>query len=140
MTSTVVVSIGAIVLLLCLLGGSAVALLTYASKFFAPRNDVNDSMEVRMAALELRMDSLPPLWKEERDRAKRSADAARKARTDAENKLEEVQELIEANLAVPDVDEAHGDQREMFPVPTRLGDPTPSDRRARVQAVAHLMR
>lgn len=134
------VTIGAIVLLLAVFGGGTVALFTYLPKVLTLRNDPADSMEVRMAALELRMDSLPPLWKEERDRAKRSADSARKARKDAEDKLEEVQELIETNTQILGGDETFSDQTELLAVPTRLGDPTPADRRERAAAVAHLLR
>jgi len=140
MTSTVVVSIGAIVLLLAVLGGGAVALFVYLQKVLVVRSDPGEALEVRMAGLELKVNALPSIWEDERNRAKRSADAARKARKDAEDQLDEVKELIEANVAVPGGDETFGPPGELLPMPTRLGDPTPPDRRERVAAVAHLMR
>lgn len=134
------VSIGAIVLLLGLFGGSAVALFAYLPKILTLRNDPGDALEIRVAELELKVLALPSLWEEERKRALRAQDAGRKSRKDAEDKLEEVQELIEANLAVPGVDEALGDQHELHPVPTRLGDAPAADKRERVAAIAHLLR
>jgi len=140
MTSTVVVSIGAIVLLLALFGGSAVALFAYLPKVLSPRNDVSESVEVRIAELELKIAALPSIWEDERLRAKRSADSARKARKDAEDKLDQVQELIEANVAIPGVDETLGGEEQLRFMYPRLGDPPAADRRERVAAVAHLLR
>lgn len=147
MTSTVVVTIGAVTLALLILGAGAAALFVYLRQNLTPTKSAGSVMEelvfghgVRLAELEIAVEGLPSLWEAEKKLAKRDADSARKARTAAAEKLEEIEEIVAANGELPGGNEALGDQLEMQPMLTRLGDPTPTDRRERVAAVAHLLR
>jgi len=143
MTSTVVVAISAVTLALMMLGASAAALLVYLRREFQSERPAGNLMEehgVRIAQLEVMVEGFPSLWEEERKRAKRDADSARKSRSVAEEKLAEVEELIQAGSEFPGGDAAVVDQLEMQPLHPRLGDPPASDRRERLEAVAHLLR
>jgi len=140
MTSTVVLSVASITLALLVLGAGVVGAFSFLRREALPPSAHQEGLGERVAELEVVVRGLPSLWEEERQRAKKQADSAKTANRDAARKLEEVEELIEANLALPGVDEAGGDQLELRPMSTRLGDPPTSDRRQRVEAVAHLLR
>jgi len=143
MTSTVVVSVAVITLALLVLGAGVVAAFAYLRSQMPEKNvdgTVAEGFGARLAAVEIQVQGLPSLWEDERNRAKRDADSARKARKVAEDKLEEVEELIEAGLEPGGENATRSDQVEMQPMSTRLGDPPASDRRERVEAVAHLLR
>ena len=140
MTSTVVVSVASITLALLLLGAGVVGAFVFLRREAQPPSSHQEGLGVRVAELEVVVRGLPSLWEEERQRAKKQSDSAKSANREAARKLEEVEELIEAGLGIPGGDAAGGDQLEMQPVHTRLGDPTAPDRRQRVEAVAHLLR
>jgi len=140
MTSTVVVSVASITFALLLLLAGVVGAFVYLRSQARPPSGRQEDLGVRVAELEVIVRGLPSLWEEERQRAKKQADSAKSANREAARKLEEVEELIEAGLEVPSGNAPRGDQLEMQPMPTRLGDPTAPDRRERVDAVAHLLR
>jgi len=140
MISTVVVSVGAVVLGLALLGAGTAALFVYVRREIMKDKRDEAPMELRLAALELTVQGLPSIWEDERARTQRAADAARAARKSAEDKLEEVQELIESQEELPLLDEGGIEERGVPPMRARLGDPPAPNRRERAAAVAHLLR
>jgi len=140
MISTVVVTIGAVTLAILLLGASGAALLVYLRRELGSENSLGGLVEqygIRISQLEVSVEGLPSLWEEERRRAKRDADSARKAREHAEAKLEEVQELIKENAGLPEPD---GGDLELPEMRSRLGLPRQENHQDRVAAVAHLLR
>jgi len=140
MTSTVLVSIGAVTLALLILGAGAAALFVYLRREFKPAVADQGPLELRVAQLELQVRELPSIWEDERKRAKRSADAARAARKSAEEKLEEVAELIEANEQIP-IEYGEGSEAPgMLDMPGGLAPAHESGVQERVANVAHLMR
>jgi len=143
MTSTVLVSVAAITLALALLGAGMVVAFVYLRREFAvekPHGSQLESLSARVAEIELQVKGLPSLWEDERKRAKRDADAARKARGVAEEKLAEVEALIEAGQELPLLNGEGGEAPGMQQVRVRLGDAPAPDKEARLQAVAHLLR
>lgn len=137
---TILVSVGAVVAGLLILAAGAVGLYVYLRQQSPPPSGHQEGLGERVAELEVLVRGLPSLWEEERQRAKKQADSAKQANREAARKLEEVEELIEAGLEIPGGNEAGSNPLEMQPMPTRLGDPPASDRRERVEAVAHLLR
>ncbi len=140
MISTVVVSGVAVAILLALMLGGAAALFTYISRTNALTNAPGKAMESRLASLEITVKGLPSLWEEERKRADRAADSARKARTAAEKILAEVGEVEDPGQGVPEFDGAGGEQLEMSYVRPGLASPIDPDFQNRVASVAHLLR
>ncbi len=140
MTSTVVGSVAAITVALLVLGAAVVAVFVYLRRELHVETDPKEALELRVATLELQIQEFPSLWEEERKRAKRSQQAANAARKDAEEKLEEVAELLEAGEQLP-IEYGEGvEEAGVQPMRTRLGDPPAADRVERVAAIAHLMR
>jgi len=147
MTSTVVVTIGAVTLALLLLGVSGAALLVYLRREWGSEKRGGYVLEelvnghgIRISELEVLTAGMPSLWEDERKRAKRDADSARKARQFAEEKLEQVEELIAENTELPLGDGEGGGAREMHPVSTGLAPDHEPGIEDRVAAVAHLLR
>jgi len=140
MISTVVVSSVAVAVLLTLLLGGTAALFTYISRSLALTNAPGKAVEARLASLELTVKGLPSLWEEERKRAERAADSARKARTAAEKILAEVPELEPADEGVLTLDGAGSDEPEMRYVRPGLAPPIDKGFPDRVAAIAHLLR
>ncbi len=140
MLSTVVISVASITVALLLLGAGVVGAFVFLRREAQPPSSHETGLGERVAELEVLVRGLPSLWEEERQRAKKQADSAKAASRDAARKLEEVQEIIEANAEIPLGHAAGSDQFEMQPMPTRLGDPPQPDRAERVSAVAHLLR
>ena len=97
-------------------------------------------MEVRIAKLEMEIKALPSLWEEERKRAERSADSARKARASAQAKLEQVEEILEGDgdEEIPFGDAAGGEIRELQPVLPGLGGNATEGIHERAEALKHL--
>jgi len=124
---------------LALMAGLAV-LLTYLRGNSTPASDHQVGLGERVAELEVLVRGLPSLWEEERQRAKKHADAAKTAQRDAARKLEQVEEIIEAAEQVPGLDEATGGEREMQRVLPRLAGSAQPGQEDRVAAIAHLMR
>lgn len=143
MTSTVVVSIGAVTLALLVLGAGAAALFTYLRREFkserASQVD-HKHYESRIVALELQVQGLPSLWEDERRRAKQNNDSAKAARRAAEAKLDEVEDLLESREQLSFVDAEGGGAGEVQHVPSGLAPPADPSLAEKVAAVAHLMR
>ena len=140
MTSTVVVSVASITLALLVLGASVVGAFVYLRQTTVPASTGQAGLEERVAGLEVTVRGLPSLWEEERQRAKKHADAAKTANRDAARKLEEVAEIVEAVEQIPGLDEAGGGQIEMQRVLPRLAGTAQPGQEDRVAAIAHLMR
>jgi len=140
MVTTILVSIGAVTFSLLVLGGGAAALFTYLRQNIPEKATGFEHAEARIAALEVKIEGFPSLWEEERKRAKRSQDSARKSHEAAASKLEEVQELIDENANVPTLDGVRGEEGEVHYMPPRLGDAPAPDVADRVAAIAHLLR
>jgi len=147
MISTIVVSAIAVVVSLGLLGGGAAALFVYLKRNLSDGKPAGQAPEavmagygMRLAELEITVKGLPSLWEEERKRADRAADSARKARASAEEKLAEVEEIIEANEGVPGLDEPAELELQLQPMRANMGVPAEAGLQERVAAVAHLMR
>ncbi len=124
---------------LALMAGVAV-LLTYLRSNSTPASDHQAALGERVAEMEVLVRGLPSLWEEERNRAKKHADAAKQAQRDAQKKLDEVAEIIEAVEQVPGLDAPGGGEVEMQRVLPRLGGPAQPGQENRVAAIAHLMR
>ena len=133
---------------MALLGMGAAGLLVYLRRSLPAPTSPGDHLETlyaRLASIEVKVEGLPSLWKEERERSKRAQETARKYRSDAEDRLEEVQDLIaehgaESGERLRDPDATGGEEGGVYPVRPSLGDPPASDLDARVEAVAHLLR
>jgi len=111
----------------------------YMRRIIGAESSPQGALEVRVSELEVKIQSLPSLWEEERKRAKRSQQAAETARRSADEKLEEVQELIEEHGDLPAVNENGSDGQRVQPLRTNMGiSPTPGIEE-RVAAVAHLL-
>lgn len=140
MISTVIAGSIAAVFALGVLGLGAAALFWGIRHTMAVQNAPAASLEGRLAAVELKVDGLPSLWEEERKRAKRSQDSARKAREDADSKLAAIAEYEQSAGDVRGGDEGGGEEVEMHHVLPRLGPPTEPGVDERVAAIAHLLR
>jgi len=147
MISTVV-GIAVVVLLSfsVLMGGGATLFMYLRRQIVSergPQSTVQDrlsAIEGAYAALELQVRGLPSLWEDERKRAKRSHDAANTARRSAEEKLEEIEELIEsANGILPTDGEGIPDQG-VLPLRSNMGVPATPGLKERAAAVEHLLR
>ena len=140
MMSTIIVgSIAAVV-------GMSLLLLAAAALFWGIRHTMSVenapviAMEGQLAALELTVAGLPSLWEEERKRAKRAQDSARKSREDADAKLEAVLELQESAGELREGNEEGSGELGMQPLLPRLGSPPDPGIHERAAAVAHLVR
>jgi len=147
MISTILVIGGVAVVSASLLGGGAAALYVYIRKNLAPRSTEGRAPEpllvehgMRISELEITVKGLPSLWEEERKRAKRAADAARKARESADQKLDEIEALIEESADIPGINAAGGPEPEMQRVRPNMGVPADPGLQDRAAAVAHLLR
>jgi len=139
----IIAASGAVVLSLLILGSAATALFVYLRRVLAvekPHGNDLESLSARVADIEIQVKGLPSLWEDERKRAKRDADAARKARSVAEEKLAEVEELLETHGEIPGGHEEVLDRQGVLPLSARLGDPPASDKQERIAAIAHLLR
>jgi len=134
------VGVGATFFALSVLGLGAFGILTYSRQTKAVEKAPGEAVEARLAALEVTVMGLPSLWEEERKRAFRYADSARKSEASAEEKLALVEEITDA---ATDLREPDGDGGEEQWVPTvlpRLGNAPEPNREDRLAAVAHLLR
>lgn len=140
MMSTIIAGSIAAVVVLSLLGLMAAALFWGIRQTMSVENAPVASMEGRMAAMELTIAGLPSLWEEERKRAKRAQDSARKSREDADAKLLAIAEYEESGSELRPEYEEGGGEPEMHPVFPRLGATADPGLQARANAVAHLLR
>lgn len=111
-------------------GGMVVILLTgalifrylagYLGTFPEPRNPVGTDLEPRLAALEVKVAGLPSLWEEERQRAFKAADRARKAEARAEEILASVEGIEEPGLELFGGNGEGGDSAPVQPVQAGL--------------------
>jgi len=136
---TIVVSAFAGVISIGLLMGGAVVGLTYIRNNAPVQTSPAVGLEVRVSELEVKIQSLPSLWEEERKRAKRSQQAAEAARKSANEKLEEIEEILEQNGDVSGEHEARGEQGELLPLRANMGVLATPGIEERVAAVAHLL-
>lgn len=140
MTSTVIAGSIAAVVALGFLMVAAAALFWAIRQTLAVENAPVVAVEGRLAALEVLVAGLPSLWEEERRRAKKAQDSARKSHEAANAKLQTILELEESGGELREVDEDGSGGLEMQPVLPRLGSPPDPGLHERAQAVAHLMR
>lgn len=136
----ILATVGSVTGALLVLGAALAVAVKYLKAGPVAPSSHQEGLGERVAELEVAVRGLPSLWEEERNRAKKHADSAKQANREAARKLEEVAQLVEAELALPGGNAPGGDQLEMQPLSTRLGDPTSPDRAERVAAVAHLLR
>ena len=97
MLSTVLVSIAAVVGVLVLIGvgATAAAMFRGDSGIVRPPKKVTsgvqgaylETLSAKVAALEIKLEGLPALWEEERERAKKHGDRAQQAVRDLEARL-----------------------------------------------------
>ena len=140
METSLVIGLSSVILVIAVSCSGVAGLSLYLYGIFAEKNAPGEAMEVRVAQLEMRVEGLPSLWEEERKRAERSADSARKARASAQAKLDEVEEIIEG---ATDEDVSFNDVRgseegPMQPVLPGLGGSTTEDINAKAEALKHL--
>jgi len=141
MISTVVVSILAVTVALMVLAGSSAALFMYLRREIGAGNPTGEALETRVATLELQILNFPSLWEEERKRAGRSADSARKRDEAATEKLDSIQELIDAASNISNGDGTSVEEEQMQRVRNDVALPAeaPSGIEDRLAAVAHLL-
>ncbi len=129
-----------VVVLLAAMGGlGVVGLLLYLKPKEEPAKGPGEAVEARLTSLELTVKGFPSLWEEERKRAERAADSARKARDSAAKKLAELDELEEETPQLQRVDEIGGRADGMQDVRGNLGTGDDSDLLERAKAVGWLM-
>jgi len=139
MISTIVVSaIAAVVSIGLLIGGTAVA-FTYIRANAPVQTSPPVGLEVRVSELEVKIQSLPSLWEEERKRAKRSQQAAEAARRSTDEKLEEIEALISEGADVSGEHEEGVHILDVQPVRKNMGVPATPGVEDRLAAVAHLL-
>jgi len=130
----------AIVFTLGSLGLGTVALLRVIASTNRESTAPTEAVEVRLAALEVTVQGLPSLWEEERKRAKRAQDSARKDREHSEQIRAELAEEVERvdEFSVPDGEGIEPER--VQPMLRRLGGAPSEGLHERAQSVAHLMR
>lgn len=140
MISTVVGVAVVVVLGVSLLSAGAATLFLYLRKTIIAESTPRGALEDRVTTLELQVAGLPSLWEDERKRAKRYNDAAKQARKAADEKLEEIEEIVASNGELPGEHAPAGAQLEMQPVRTNMGVAPASDLAERAAAVEWLVR
>lgn len=141
MISTVVGIAVVVVLSLATLAGGAATLFVYLRRIIIESTTPKAGYEERLATLEMQIKEFPSLWEGERKRAKRLNDSAKAARKSAENKLEQVEEILEASSGLRGVDASAEQEPEMQPMLPGVGLPlAPNQRAAAVDRIAHLLR
>jgi len=136
---TIVVSAVAVIVTVGVLMGGATVAFTYIRSNAPVSESPQDALQLRVAELEVKVQALPSLWEEERKRAKRAQGAAESARRSAEEKLEEVEEIIAEHGHVPAGDGDGSEQRELLPLRRNMGVSAQAGIEDRVAAVAHLL-
>ena len=132
MLSTVLVSIAAVVGACVLIGVGAAAAALYRGDSRnirppkkAPSSDQEpylQTLAAKVAALEIKLEGLPSLWEEERERAKKHGDRAQQAVRDLEARLTEGDEESDADEDLS-ADDAPGGQLGLMPsVPEAVDD------------------
>ena len=96
-------------------------------------------MEERLTHLELKVEGLPSIWENHEKRARRAQDAAKKARNDASEKLDQLEEILESSEIVSAEHENGLDSQRMLPMSTGVGTPLAPDLQERFDAVRHLL-
>lgn len=145
MTSTVVFTMGAIILAVALVAPGVVALSVILRRESSPPTGTGEAPEplaLRVAELEIKVAELPSLWEHERARAERAADSARKARKSAEKKLakiaDDTDDEFEGDIRdFPPLDALRGDNGAVQHVLPGLGGATTPDLMARARAVGY---
>ncbi len=140
MLLTIVAVALAVVFTLGSLGLGTAALLQVIRRTEREISAPGEAVEVRIAALEVVVQGLPSLWEEERKRAKRAQDSARKDREHAEDLRAEVSEAIEGAEELRGVDEDGGQIEGVHPMRKNMGVPSRPGLQERAAAVAHMLR
>lgn len=140
MVVTIVAVSLAVVFTLGSLGLGTAAVLSVVRRTQHEVQAPSEALEVRIAALEVTVMGLPSLWEEERKRAKRAQDSARKDREHSETIREEIAEAIEGADELRDVDEEGSDIERVLGMRPNMGVPAVAGLHERAAAVAHLMR
>jgi len=138
MVTTVAVVAGVVILAFGVLIAGVGGLVAYLDRLHDSRKPDGAPLEIRVAALELKVEGLPALWEDERKRVERAADSARKARASAEKKLEEYEELTDEVGVLPDVDGERGPADGVLDVQPGLGGAPDADLQKRAAALRHL--
>ena len=140
MILTIVAVALAVVFVLGVLGLGATALLQVIRRTERELGAPNEEVEVRLASLEVTVAGLPSLWEEERKRAKRAQDSARKDREHAEAIREQVSEAIEGSEELRDDDVQGEPELGVHDMRANMGVPAATGLADRAAAVAHLLR
>jgi len=130
----------AVVFTLGSLGLGAAALLQVSRRTEREMHAPTEAVEVRIAALEVTVAGLPSLWEEERKRAKRSQDSARKDREHAESVREEVADAIEGSEDFRPVDESGSPEPGVLPMRANMGVAPNPGIHERAAQMSHLLR
>jgi len=140
MIGTIVVgAIAAVVSIGLLMGGAAVA-FTYIRNSAPVQSGPPEALQLRVAELELKIEGMPSLWEEERKRAKRAHQAAESARRLADEKLEEIEEIIAENGSVPVEHEERGEEQRVLPLRKNMGVAPQEGIEERFHAIEHLLK
>jgi len=140
MISTVVGVTSIVVLGIAMLSAGAAMLFLYMRRTILRETSPRLDLEVRMTTLELQVAGLPSLWEAEKKTAKRASDSGKKARKDAQRKLEEVEELIESGADLREDNGERGEQPSLFPVRRNMGVAPQEGIEDRFAAIEHLLR
>jgi len=130
----------AVVFVLGVLGLGAAALLQVIRRTESEISAPTEAVEVRLAALEVVVQGLPSLWEEERKRANRAKDSARKDREHADRVREGSAEAIEGAEELQGVDVDGGEPEGVHPLRRNMGVPSRAGLAERAAAVEHLLR
>jgi len=147
MLSTVLVSIAAVVGVCVLIGVGAAAAVMFRGDprdIRAPKKTPSGQLEpylqtlaAKVAALEVKMEGMPSLWEEERERTKKQADRSQQAVRDLEARLAEGEEESDADDDLSADDAPSGQLGLMPPVSEAVDDDPDADVKERAaQALA----
>ena len=149
MLSTVLLSVAAVTAVLILAGGAGLAVVLWAradeklnlrprKKGSSARQEPYlDVISARLASLEVKVEGMPSLWQEERERAKKQADRSAQAVRDLEARIAEGEDERDPDDDVLADDAGSGYQSFVSPLPNTLEAEPGDDVKARAaQALA----
>jgi len=129
-----------VVLGVSLLSAMAAMLFLYMRRTILRETSPRLDLEVRVTSLEMKVQGLPSLWEAERKTAKRASDSGKKARKDAQRKLEKVEELIESGADLRPDNGDGGEPSEVLQMRRNMGVAPEAGIHDRAAAIEHLLR
>jgi len=102
----------------------------------SPKETLLEALAARVAGLEVKVEALPSLWAEERERAKKHADRAGQAVRDLDARMAPSEDESDAYPELPSDDEVIGGPELVLPLREDVGEPDDSLTARAAQAIA----